>query len=157
MLMQAKCHQYWEGLTGFVCTWRGIIYLVGGFDCPQYLIYICASKLCSAVEIQNNAAEIHRKFRAGAISLQIPLSVGQNFEMVHADVPFIPQSSPGVHISCRNWRRVGILAKFLGKSPWKDICIFITRGGSPLETLECYASKIHQFISDSGGHEETYS
>ena len=38
---------------------------------------------------------------------------------------------------------------FLGKSPWKDICIFITWGEVLKETLEYHSSKIHQFISDS--------
>ena len=156
-----------QRLTEFVCVWRGIIYfvsVVGGFDCPQYLIYICIAETlhgntnttqCSAVQLPCWRHKSANPF----------VCCPQNFEMIHVEFHLFLKVHPtftfrvktgekSAYLVCLAKRltrthRVWEPDNFLGKSPWKDICIFITWGEVLKETLEYHSSKIHQFISDS--------
>ena len=137
-----------QRLTEFVCVWRGIIYfvsVVGGFDCPQYLIYICIAETlqCNANTTQRSAVQLlcWRHKSANPFVCWAKLSDDP------CGVPFIPQSSTDVHISCQNWWKVGISGLPCkktdthiecvcvwepGKLLGKDICIFFTKGKKSL-------------------------
>ena len=95
------------------------------------------------VEIRGNVGgEIHRNFLAGAISLQICWAKLRDgpymwtqfhlFLKVHPTLTFRVESGEKLaYLVCLAKRltrthRVWEPDNFLGKSPWKDICIFIT-------------------------------
>ena len=141
ILIWPKCHLSEVGRI-FLCIWKGIIYLVsvvGGFDCPQYLIYIRIAEICDAIQTHGNAVHCNtlQLLRWRHKSAKTFVCWAKLWDDP-CGVPFIPQSSPVAHISCRNWWKVGISGLPCKKSDTHTACVG-TRQASWKKSLERYS------------------